>query len=96
MLALVGCTTPPPVVTTYTFYNELDPSWTDPCEVIKPPIKQDYLEANHSQRAMMMGLVYIDQVESVAKCNVRIKEIRTFNDKAILHNQKELKRMQRE
>lgn len=93
---LVGCGTNQPVVTTYTFHTELDPAWTLPCITTPPPAKDEYRIASDSERAMMMGLSYIDQVEAVTKCNTRLKEIRLFNERSIKHNVEELKRMKNE
>ena len=93
IILLSGCASTEPVVKTYTFYSEIDPSWIVPCPLEPPPVKEDYLLATTKERTLMMALAYTGQIEKVTLCNIRLEEVRKQNDRAILHNESELERM---
>lgn len=78
-LCLTACVKPEVVYQTQVKYQTLPEMFIQDCDLVTPPDKDVYLSKNFTDREGMLTDKFISAMESIHKCNTRLKQAREYN-----------------
>lgn len=75
-ILLIGCKPDTIYITKYVTFEDY---WLEDCRIIPPPTREELEVGNPFN---ILALVYMNQVEVNAECNIKLREAREANERA--------------